>query len=110
MKRLILIALIAACGTADHKVAVAPVPVPTFEADNARLAASIETDSPAGILIPAEPYCSSSSDCAGYGTCSNSTCDHCSSSSDCKTGTCSNGSCGGCSSSSDCKGNGTCSS
>ena len=110
MKRLVLIALLAACGARDRKPAAAPVPVAVYEADSARLAASITIDSPAGIFAPpVEPYCSTASDCGGYGYCSSGTCGHCSTSSDCSVGTCSSGSCGHCSTSSDCKG-GTCSS
>ena len=126
MKRLLLVVLVAACGAGDHRPTVHHVATPTIAADH-------------GVVIPpeiavllapqAEPFCSTSSDCGGYGNCSNGkcggcstssdchghgncssgSCNHCSTSSDCMTGNCSSGTCGGCSTSSDCKGNGTCS-
>ena len=53
--------------------------------------------------------CSSDSDCAGLGKCSNGKCGACGSDSDCKFGTCSSGRCGACGSDSDCRGHGKCS-
>src|SRR3569623_740774 len=116
----------AACGASDHKASATAVPVPVYEADNAKLVASIDTSMVFG--TQAEPMCSTSSDCTfgtctsgkcggcstssdckGNGTCSSGTCGHCSTSSDCSVGTCSSGTCGHCSTSSDCHG-GTCNS
>ena len=94
MKTLLLIAFLAACGGTEHTPVAARVPVPVLQPASEQLAETITMDSPAGIFLPApEPYCSSTSDCAGFGTCSSSTCGHCSSSSDCKGGTCSSGHC-----------------
>lgn len=111
---MLVVTFAAACGAADPRPAdpaVTVLPVPAFASDTSAVAVEITADSPAGVLLlpPAEPLCSTSSDCAGFGKCSSGKCGACSSSSDCNGhGKCSSGRCGACSSSSDCRG-GTCS-
>ena len=122
MIKLLVLAAVAsvavACGASERSPSVAPVPVPAFEADNARLVAGIDQQQLAcgsigdsalafgsyGVVAPqGQALCSTNSDCAGFGNCSNSTCGHCSTNSDCNGhGTCSYGSCNHCSTNSEC--------
>ena len=137
MKHFLVVMLVmvaSACGASDVRPPVVPepvaVPVPAYQPE--AVTCAVEAPSTIDLDVfapPAEPLCSTSSDCAGFGKCSSGKCgscstssdcnghgkcsggqcNHCSTSSDCKTGSCNGGKCGGCSTSSDCKGNGNCS-
>src|SRR5689334_18342226 len=94
--------LSAAACSSDPKPGVIPVPMPALVPERTIVASTVSLDE---LLAPSiERTCVTSSECAGFGRCSNGTCGHCVTSSECNgNGRCDGGKCGACVTTSECK-------